>query len=81
VDVCPSPNAHAKLATVPSGSVLVLVKRHARSVQLNVNVATGGWFGGGGGGGGGGGRAATVTVCEVGVLAAPWLSVTDNETM
>ncbi len=30
----------------------MLVKLQSRSVQLNVNVATGGWFGGGGGGGG-----------------------------
>jgi hypothetical protein len=60
--------------------LLVLVKLQSRLVQLNVNVATGGWFGSGGGGGGGGG-AETVTVCEAGALPAPWLSVTVNLTV
>ena len=53
----------------------MLVKSHPRPLQLNVKLATGGWLGGGGGGGGGG-TAETVTVCDVGVLCAPWLSVT-----
>jgi hypothetical protein len=57
--------------------LLVLVKLQSRLVQLNVNVATGGWFGGGGGGGG----AETVTVCEAGALPAPWLSVTAKLTV
>ena len=50
--------------------MLVLVKLQSKSVQLDVNAATGGWFGGGGGG------AETVRVWEAGALASPRLSVT-----
>ena len=32
---------------VPSGSLLVLVKLHVSPLQLEVNLAVGGWFAGG----------------------------------
>src|SRR5207302_10039720 len=57
VAVLPSPNAQLYPAIEPSGSLLVLVKPHARLLQLDENAATGGLFVGGGGGGGGGGAA------------------------
>ena len=50
----PSPNVQLQDATLPSGSVLVLVNEHASPAQLDVNAAVGGWFGG-----------ATVMVCDV----------------
>ncbi len=53
---------------VPLGAVLVLVKLQVSPLQLLVNDATGGWF------------AATVTLCEV-ALVAPLLSVTVNVTV
>ncbi len=46
--------------------LLVLVKLHVKPLQLDVNAATGG--------------AATVTLCEV-ALVAPLLSVTVNVTV
>ena len=40
--VAPSPKLQLHPTTVPSGSVLVLVKEHASAVQLDVNAAVGG---------------------------------------
>jgi len=54
VAVAPSPKLQLHATTLPSGSVLVLVKEHASPVQLRVNAAVGGWFGG-----------VTVMLCEV----------------
>ena len=50
----PSPKVQLWLATVPSGSLLVLVKLQLSPEQLALKLATGGWLVGGGGGGGGG---------------------------
>ena len=69
VAVPPSPKVQLQPATRPSGSLLASVKVQARLVQLDVNAATGGWFGGGGGG------AVTVTDFDV-VPVAPLSSVT-----
>src|SRR2546426_796508 len=54
VAVAPSPKLQLHPTTLPSGSVLVLVKEHASPVQLRVKAAVGSWFGG-----------VTVTPCDV----------------
>ena len=64
VAVAPSPKLQLHPTTVPSGSVLVLVKEQASPVQLCVNAAVGGVLGG-----------VTVTLCDV-ELVVPLLSVT-----
>ena len=64
VAVAPSPKLQLHPTTVPSGSVLVLVKEHASPVQLCVNAAVGGVLGG-----------VTVTLRDV-ELVVPLLSVT-----
>src|SRR5437660_2193092 len=46
VAVAPSPKLQLQPTTLPSGSVLVLVKEHASPVQLDVKVAVGGVLGG-----------------------------------
>src|SRR5437016_9461198 len=46
VAVAPSPKLQLHPTTVPSGSVLVLVKEHASPVQVCVNAAVGGGLGG-----------------------------------
>src|SRR5436309_2704519 len=63
VAVAPSPKLQLHPATVPSGSVLVLVKEHASPVQLCVNAAVGGVLGG-----------VTVMLCDVDPVP-PLLSV------
>ena len=63
VHVAPSPTVQLQAATLPSGSVLVLVNAQSSPVQSDVNAAVGGWLGG-----------ATVTVCDVEPVA-PRLSV------
>src|SRR5438067_41299 len=64
VAVAPSPKFQLQATTLPSGSVLVLVKLQLRSPHALVNDAVGGRFG-----------AVTVTDCEVEPVA-PLLSVT-----
>ena len=64
VAVAPSPKLQLHPTTVPSGSVLVLVKEHASPEQLRVNDAVGGVLGG-----------VTVTPCDVEAVP-PLLSVT-----
>src|SRR2546421_2677366 len=54
VAVAPSPKLQLQPTTLPSGSVLVLVKEHASPVQLDVKAAVGGVLG-----------AVTVTLCDV----------------
>src|SRR5438552_18084806 len=54
VAVAPSPKLQLQPTTLPSGSVLVLVKEHASPVQLCVKAAVGGVLG-----------AVTVTLCDV----------------
>ena len=70
VDVAPSPNVQLYALIEPSGSLLVLVKLQLRPLQLDVKFAVGGWFG-----------AVTVTLFDVVVLWAPWLSVTRSVTV
>ena len=62
--VAPSPKLQLQATTLPSASVLVLVKEQASPVQLCVNAAVGGVLGG-----------VTVTLCEVDPVP-PLLSVT-----
>ena len=69
VDVAPSPNVQLQDATLPSGSLLVLVNEHASPVQLRVNAAVGGWLDG-----------VTVTLCDVEPVP-PLLSVTVRPTV
>src|SRR6266566_5296976 len=64
VAVAPSPKLQLQPTTLPSGSVLVLVKEHASPVQLDVKAAVGGVLGG-----------VSVMLCEV-VPVPPLLSVT-----
>jgi len=64
VAVTPSPKLQLQATTLPSGSVLVLVKEHASPVQLRVNAAVGGVLGG-----------VTVLLCDVEPVP-PLLSVT-----
>ena len=47
VDVVPSPKLQLQATTLPSGSVLVLVKVQLSPVQFDVNAAVGGRFPGG----------------------------------
>jgi len=54
VAVAPSPKLQLQPTTLPSGSVLVLVKEHASPVQLDVKAAVGGVVG-----------AVTVKLCDV----------------
>ncbi len=69
VAVAPSPKVQLQATTLPSASVLVLVKEHASPVQLCVKAAVGGVLG-----------AVTVTLCDV-ELVVPLLSVTVSLTV
>src|SRR6184192_1217867 len=62
--VAPSPKLQLQATTLPSASVLVLVKEHASAVQLDVNAAVGSVLGG-----------VTVMLCDVDPVP-PLLSVT-----
>src|SRR5205823_13816409 len=64
VAVAPSPKLQLQATTLPSASVLVLVKEQASPVQLCVNAAVGGVLGG-----------VTVMLCDVDPVP-PLLSVT-----
>ena len=61
--VAPSPKLQLQATTLPSASVLVLVKEHASAVQLDVNAAVGSVLGG-----------VTVMLCDVDPVP-PLLSV------